>query len=544
MLVLGVHGGHDASAALIKDGVVVADISEERVARKKHYGGMPFGAIDYCMSMTDTVDLVAISSESYPTRALEDLYGSHAGSSLPHYFNRYHRLTSEIHKVPHHKSHASSAYFTSGADWDAECLVITIDGAGDDGLSLGVWLARQGTLELLHHEDRTGSLGWFYSIVTEALGWWIGDGEGKTMGLAPYGDSSSCIEELWEYCPQYQSGYLVKGQPYERGPDFVPHNGARHYHFEQGYLVSRMLDKRSPEEIASAAQEIIEIEVLGIVSAWIQRTGIRQVHCAGGLFLNVKLNQRIRESIPEASFWVYPNPGDAGLAAGCALQTYFQTGASTQISALNNLFLGPEYSNDEIESRLRLSGLAFRKVVDPSEAAAELLSRDAIVGWFQGRMEAGPRALGARSILMSPKSSQNKDILNRRVKFRENFRPFCPSMPFETRERYLVASANDKFMITSTAVQPSAANRIPAVVHVDGSARPQCIERPDFPLYYDLLTNFGNRTGDPVLLNTSMNLAGEPIALSVEDAIKCYFASGMDALVMGDCLLEKTSSGI
>jgi carbamoyltransferase len=237
--------------------------------------------------------------------------------------------------------------------------------------------------------------------------------------------------------------------------------------------------------------------------------------------------------------WIYPNPGDAGLAAGAALCAYYEHHPKQRHQLLADAYFGPEYSNDEIRQILDHRGLKYEYVDDPSAAAAKVLSENRIIGWFQGRMESGPRALGNRSILMSPLRSENKDIINRCVKYREAFRPFCPSMLHEKSGDYLVNSRDERFMVTSFAVREEKKDRIPAVVHVDGTARPQMVKRQSNQRYYDLIKAFGDITGEYVILNTSFNVKGEPIVCNPREAIRCFFDTGLDVLILGNYMITK-----
>ncbi len=259
---------------------------------------------------------------------------------------------------------------------------------------------------------------------------------------------------------------------------------------------------------------------------------------AGGVCLNVKLNQRIWYSGKIRKHWTYPNCGDSGLAYGAALVAYFQERFTT-IPALEDLYSGPMYSDDEIQTLLNHRRIPARWVGDIEDAVAKLLAENKIVGWFQGRMESGPRALGNRSILMSAERVDNKDLINAKVKYREAFRPFCPSIPVECAPQYLVKFRPEPFMVTSFDATSGKKDGIPAVVHEDGTVRPQTVARQTNERYWTLLRRFAEFTGHPVLLNTSMNIMGEPIACNPREAIKCFFDSGMDALALGNYLLTK-----
>ena len=257
--------------------------------------------------------------------------------------------------------------------------------------------------------------------------------------------------------------------------------------------------------------------------------------------MNVKFNQKLWQTGEVEDQWIYPDPGDAGLAIGAALQAYYDRHPDRHNLRIKDLYWGPSYTDQEIESVLKERGLVYEKPVDLSVAVADLLVKNYAVGWFQGRMEAGPRALGGRSILMSPLVAENKDRINAKVKYREAFRPFCPSMLAESRDTYLRGARDERFMISSFEAAPQKRDKIPAVVHVDGTVRPQLVYKDVHPRYYDLIRAFGEKTGESVILNTSFNVKGEPIVCNPREAIKCFFDTGLEALVLGSFVVLKPS---
>lgn len=562
MRVLGIHIGHDSSACLVEDGRLIADVAEERFTRTKHYAGLPIKSIEYCLAAGNIgiadVDVVAVPSLGpYPElnfllglegsrrekrtmggRAL-DLARRLTGRSAikpPIYLKTFPIASrTEIVHVEHHLAHAASAYYTSGRR--ARQLVVTLDGAGD-GASGQIWRAQDGRIECLHKFGINASIGWFYSNATEALGWWHGDGEGKTMGLAPYGNPDKVRGGLDRFYPKFEDGYLV--EPHDFGTSyFWNENGALQWHGEEALQIRQLIEKHGREHIAAETQRVLEEQVARIIFPWLEREGVDQLSCAGGVLLNVKLNQRIWESGRLKLHHIYPNAGDGGLAAGAALYVYYSAHPDAPIHHLQHVYTGPGFSNEQIKELLDARSLSYRFVDDPSAAAAELLADGKVVGWFQGRMEAGPRALGNRSILMSAARPENKDIINARVKFREPFRPFCPSLTYEYINEYLSGAREEPFMITSFDIQPSKWDAVPAVVHVDGTLRPQTVRQEANPLYWRLIDHFGNLTGEHLVLNTSFNIRGEPIICNPSQAIRCFYDSGIDVLVAGNFVLEK-----
>lgn len=564
MNVLGIHIGHDSSAALIRDGRIVADVAEERFTRVKHYCGLPIQAIEYCLKSqrltADDLDAVAIpAAGSVPdlnflfalegarrepkTNARQALDFVNAimkkADVKPPLYIRNFPLSArtEIVHVEHHLAHAASAYYTSGSR--EKQLLVTIDGAGD-GLSIVIWRGENGRIVRLHEFPTSASLGWFYSNVTEALGWWHGDGEGKTMGLAPYGDDTKCQGVLDRFSPKFERGALVEAHDFGRNY-YWNENGAIQWHFDEAAEIRELVGKHGAEHIAAEAQRVLEEQVKNIIFPWMEREATRNLSTAGGVMLNVKLNQRLWESGRIDRHHTYPNPGDAGLAVGAALSVYYQANPGAPIPALEDLYFGPEYGNAEIEQALKLRRIEYRRLEDATAFAAKLLAQDKIVAWFQGRMESGPRALGARSILMSANRPENKDIINARVKFREAFRPFCPSLLWERKEEYLEKARDEFFMITSFTCKPDRRARVPAVVHADNTLRPQTVKSNFHPRFWNLIHEFGKLTGEYLLLNTSFNIMGEPIVCHPREAIRCFYDNGLDALILGNFVLEKRS---
>ncbi len=563
MIVLGIHCGHDSSCAVVKDGRIIADAQEERFNRVKHSTNVPTKAMAYCIKEAgvdniNEFDKIAIGWNHTPGRlavllnlperrsrktvakAVLNYMGVRVGSSglkPPIYMPDYAlRDPSKFVNVEHHRAHAASAHYTR--DNAEKCLVFTIDGAGDR-VSTAVWEAEGNRIRPLEKLYREASIGWAYSIVTEGLHWWHGDGEGKTMGLAPYGDYEKCrgvLDHLFpkmDGCRILQSPNLGKAFQWDE-------SGATQFHFDQAKEVESLCDKYGRENIAAEAQRKLEECIMGYVFGWIEKTGIKRTAYAGGVFLNVKLNQRIWNNRADrlVEQHIFPNCGDSGLGIGAALDVYHQQHPFTGMK-LDNLYWGPGYSDEDIEAILKTRKLSYERVENPSRTAAELLAAGKIVGWFQGRMESGPRALGNRSILMSPTKPENKDIINASVKYREGFRPFCPSILYEKGGEYLEDLRNEYFMITSFDFKEGQRDKMPAVVHVDGTGRPQLVSKDMNPRYWELIKTFGDLTGTYAVLNTSMNIRGEPMVCSPSDAIRCLYDTGLDALALGSFLLVK-----
>ncbi len=578
MYILSIHNGHDASVALIKDGQIVYYVQEERLNGIKHFGGaLPMRALDQCfqslnISQNDLrlivvpglhqikdIELLfhANSKEKIDISSSETKFSDKLRAMAVNaagyfsYFNITDQMDFPVYRptypiknktrllqINHHLSHAASAYYTSGFD---ECLVVTADGSGD-GLSVTAWVGKAGELKPVIKIGRNGSLGFFYNIVTEALGWQISEGEGKTMGLAPYGNTNKTKGVLDFITPIYRDGRLVKPKFFGIFKSWKT-DGTFHWHTPQSARVKKLIDKYGKENIAAEAQRVLEEQMLNFITPWIKKLNIKKVAAAGGVFLNVKMNQRIWETNTLDDFFIYPDAGDAGLTIGAGLFTHYSIMKNKYIpKRIKNTYWGKEYSDLEIEKILRLRKLKFTKYADKSKLikdTAKLLASDKIVAWFQGKMEAGPRALGNRSILMDPRKAEFKDIINFRVKFREGFRPFCPSMTKAVAKKYLINPTSAEFMIISFDVPKEKVKDILAVVHVDGTARPQVVTKNANPLYHQLIEEFGKLTGVPVLLNTSFNIKGQPVIEDPHTAIKCFYDTGLDYLVMGSFLLSK-----
>lgn len=575
--ILGIHVGHDSSVALVKNGKIVAASAEERFTGLKHYNLLPIRSLEFCLQK-ENIDIKDISKIVIPSigrqEDIEVLLGRLRQGTVrrevpekdqglmdkfrylmvdmfrhlniwtplvpPSYIKTYnYPLNRELLYIEHHLAHAASAFYTSG--FNEKTLVITADGSGD-GLSTTVWIGEDNKLTPRLKVGREGSLGAFYGLVTESLGWWVGDGEGKTMGLAPYGNYKKTKGLLDEYLPVYENGKLKKG--YNWGfPGIWQDMGGAHFHFADTPKIIKLIKKYGKENIAAEAQRVLEEQLINFVQYWVKKEGVKHLATAGGVFLNVKANQRIWELGLLKDYYIYPDAGDAGISAGAALYGYFKD-ENGNIPKLTNIYFGPSYLNKEIEDVLKVRQIGYKYLnnTDIVKRVAMLLSENKIIGWFQGRMECGPRALGNRSILMDPRKEENKDIINSRVKYREPFRPFCPSTIDKAANKYFKnLSPNPSYMIISSDVVQQEQRNIPSVTHVDGTARPQVLRSKDNPLFYDLIEEFGKLTGVPVLLNTSFNIRGKPVVVSPEEALQCFYNTGLDYLVIGNFLVSKSS---
>lgn len=570
-VIVGIHHGHDAGACVVAGGRVLADIAEERFTRQKHATDVPRHSLAACLkagglASINDADFVAISGPM-PSLGLQALLGlpavpvtirdarmrvrgalrdaaARAGVgrgekriTVPLYFDEFRiRDHTKVVFVGHHLAHAASAHFTRPEK--TRCLVFTVDGSGDN-VCTAVWRAEGRRIEALETYGVEAAIGYAYSAVTEALGWWHGDGEGKTMGLAPYGKDDVCFEEVRALFPVFHGPALTKRSRLSM-PQPWYEQSATHYHMREARWIRGLIERVGSENVAAAAQRALEEVLTAFVLEWARRENCKDLAFAGGVFLNVKLNQRIWQGRGEMvrTQHIYPNCGDGGLAVGAAL--YCNALKDGPLDAgFESLYLGPSWSNEEVAATLRQFGVPFDVSANPSLVAAQMLADNKIIGWFQGMMESGPRALGNRSILMSPLRAENKDIINATVKFREGFRPFCPSLVREDRDLYLKDARDEFYMITSFDVTDEKRTVIPAVVHVDGTVRPQLVDRKVNQRYWTLIDAFGSMTGDRIVLNTSFNVRGEPIICSPADAVRCFFSSGLDALIIEDCVVRK-----
>ncbi|MFB2937907.1 carbamoyltransferase [Aerosakkonemataceae cyanobacterium BLCC-F154] len=571
MYTLGINAVyHDSAACLVKDGKVIAAAEEERFTHIKHAKRpipfstyeLPFHAINYCLqeagiiltevnhiaySYDPFISLGKYNNEATITLPLEPsahpipaewesvwepLFLSyivnaprHLVGGVPHHLKARFKGISlnnlQWHFVPHHLAHVASAFYPSPYE---EAAVLTLDGRGEKATT-NYAVGKGNNLEILGQVNMPDSLGILYEQVTEYLGFLQSSDEYKVMALASFGQP--------KYVDYFREIITLKtdGQYTIKTPELKEHFGTprqkgeplEQYHYD----------------LAHSLQLVLEETVLQIANWLHETTKLDNLCMAGGVALNCVMNARIRDNSPFKNLWVQPAAGDAGTALGAALWIDAKKGENHYRSyQMNHVFLGPSYSDDEIEKFLQWSKLPYRKLTNIAEETAEILAQNKIIGWFQGRMEFGPRALGGRSILASPIDAEMQAKLNE-IKDREDFRPVAPVVLEEEAANWFVNAKTSPFMLFIYDVLPEKAKKIPAVRHVDGTARIQTINRQQNPLYYDLIKAFQMRTGVPVLVNTSFNTRGEPIVCSPRDAIECFWTSPLDALIIGSFLLEK-----
>ncbi len=556
MLIIGINYGsdHDSSAALSLDGEVKFAIAEERLSRLKHDGRFPELAIRACLahagaSMKDVAAVICgwqAPAAILAQDAKNFLVGSHpkslggatryiASESIKAWRNsgkrvlaRYFgpRVRTPLQRIDHHHAHALSAYAVSGFD---QATIVVVDGRGAWEATT-IWHGRGSELSLLEQIHWPNSIGLFYAEFTGYLGFEKYQDEWKVMGLAPYGSPGI---DLSEFIRVENGFYKVNSRRLLRDP--LTYSG----------IVERLGPARRPSDpledrhraIAWAVQDSCERAEMAVMRSAMALTGSRNLCLAGGVALNSKANGLfLKQGIADRIF-VQPAASDDGVAFGAALAPTMKN--SSRPSGMTHAYLGPESKSAEIESILRTYKLPFKVLSNPAETGAQLLAEGKLLGWYQGRSEFGPRALGNRSILADPRDVKNRDRVNNAVKFREEWRPFAPSALEEVGDEYFEHFQACPFMTITFPVRPARRGHIAAAVHVDGSARVQSVNRQQNERYYDLIKRFGEITGVPVLLNTSFNLKGEPIVNSPFDAIRTFYTSGLDFLILDRYLVSK-----
>lgn len=573
-LYLGIMTGpHDPSAAIVRNGEVLALVDEERFIRDKHaFDRFPLRAIASCLQIAGaTLDDIhaiampwdiaahsdgrmaafydALSTEWSVDRATREWQQKQlrtfSEDALRERLSRELRVGLGAHDTPaivgpgHHRSHAVQAGYESPF---RDALVVVLDGSGDHH-SGTVWSKRGPELELRHEVLLPHSLGWFYAAVTEYLGFASSDGEYKVMGLAAFGKRNPTLRALVDQV-------LLEGDDslsYRLDPKFI-HYGQ---HSFSGRFTDDLVDlfghppRTHGEELepwhmdlAFAAQEAVEDAVVRLVEWGVRTTGIHSVALGGGVAMNVKANARVAASDDVEAVFAHPGCADNGAAAGAALAACMDDGAGIP-HPIQSIALGPSFTEKEVAAILKSVGAVAETVEDVGAAVAWELVAGRVVGWFSERMEAGSRALGHRSILADPRSLKSRDRVNAVIKHREPWRPFGPSMPAEVVDRYTDDIGDARFMTIAFRANDRLRNEAPAVVHVDGTSRIHAVVAEENPNYYRVLAEFGRLTGVPIVLNTSFNLAGEPIVCTPVDALRTFWSSGLDVLALGHHMLRK-----
>lgn len=571
MYILGINAAfHDTAAALVKDGKIIAAAEEERFTHIKHgkrpipfsTWELPFHAIDYCLKTAgitlQDVDRIAysfdpegVAESSVYKSAFDDAadvltvpdvyqdwdtlflnYIRKAPEQLrdgyPHHLQK--RLAnggdiiSKWEYVNHHVAHAASAFFPSPFN---EAAVLTLDGRGEQATT-GYFIGKDNSLVQIDSVDMPHSLGMLYEKITTYLGFLHSSDEYKVMALASYGRPV--------YLEDFRSVIHVGNDGQYTIDDFDP---------EQWWGAGRR--KEDPFEqlhydIAHSLQKALEETVLKLAQWLYDQTGAQNLCMAGGVALNCVMNAVIRDRGPFQHVWVQPAAGDAGTALGAAqwldVRLNTREEGPRYTAPMEHVYWGPDYSDEEIERFMLWAKMPYKRLTNIAKETAAILAEDKIIAWYQGRMEFGPRSLGARSILASPIHPDMQARLND-IKDREDFRPVAPVVLEDDAHEWFEGAAVSPFMLFVYPVKEDKADRIPAVRHTDGTARVQTVNRDQHPLYYDLISEFKALTGVPVLVNTSFNTRGEPIVCSPRDAIECFWTSPFDALIINSFILEK-----
>jgi carbamoyltransferase len=581
MNILGINAYHgNASAAIVCDGKLVAAVEEERFNRVKYAAGFPSQAIRYCLQEAnlklDEIDHVAVPRNPYARLGTKLFYALRMPAfartrlkvlakftgireALAQAFDTNPaKITAEFHRIEHHQAHLASAFFVSPFE---RAALLSADGLGDFASTM--WGAGAGNRMDIHGAIAfPHSLGMYYTAVTQYLGFPKFGDEYKVMGLAAYGQpehldvfrdivrfnangSANGFRLGLDYFTHQRSGPEMSWAEADKtpvlGPLFAPE------------MSRRLGPARAPEQplesrhknLAASLQARLEEVYLGMLKKLAQRTGLKSVCLAGGVAFNCVANGRIFDTTPFEQVYVQPAAGDAGLAIGAAFHVWHQKLGKPRAFIMDHAYWGPGFSAGQVRTAVEASGLARNgyeitelRGDDLVRRAAALVADGRILGWFQGRAEWGPRALGNRSIVADPRRPDMKEILNRRIKHREIFRPFAPSILAEAAGEWFEKSHPSPFMNLAYAVRREKRAQIPAPTHVDGTGRLQTVTREANPRYHALISAFRDLTGVPVVLNTSFN-DNEPIVCRPEEAIDCFLRTQMDALVLGDFLIQK-----
>ncbi len=537
MYFLGISGGvmsgnQDGAAALIKDGIVVAAAEEERFLRIKHASGLlPKNAIKFCLKFAG-IEIKDVESVSFAGATYKNFE-----KILKDYFDFTFGYSPKIVLVDHHSAHAASTFYLSGLN---KSIILTMDFSGDR-VSTTASVGQNSAIEEIYRIAKPNSLGIFYSMLTQYLGFQKDNDEYKVMGLAAYGkpkyDLSKVLSkdgEVYKLNQDYLKSAVSPNMP-------APSKQERIYSKNLSLLnPGRLSDEEITDyykDVAASGQKLLEDIVLHLIEKLVKKTGSRNLCLAGGVSLNCSMNHKIKESGLVENLFVPPNVSDAGLSVGCCLLQSIKQ--KDNIQRLENPYLGPEYNIDDIKKILDSCRAKYSRPKNLEQCIAKDISNGKIAGWFQGRMEFGPRALGNRSILADCRRKDMTATINRLVKFRESFRPFAPSVLEEDAGDFFENISSSPYMTVTFKVKEDKASVVPAITHVNGTARVQTVNKNANSKYHKLISEFKKITGVPMVLNTSLNVMGQPIACSPRQAIENFYSTGIDVMGIGPFYLTK-----
>src|SRR6267143_327768 len=551
---------HDAAAAIIKNGQLIAAAQEERFTRKKHDSDFPAHAIDYCLreaGLTPTqIDYVGFYDK--PLEKFDRILQTYLATWpagfpsfikampvwvkekmwVPHIIKKQLSYSGPILFSEHHMSHAASAFLVSPFN---EAAILTMDGVGEwDTTTLGVGSGN--SISLTKSIRFPHSLGLFYSAFTYYLSFRVNSAEYKVMGLAPYGSPVYYDVIMKNLIDLKDDGSFRLNMDYFVYDRKLTMTGSRFEHlFGQPRRKPESPLSQFYKDLAASLQKVTDEVVLRLARQVHKETTLPNLCLAGGVALNCVSNSKILKETSFKEVFIQPAAGDAGGAVGVAFYIYNTLLGNKREFVWKNAFLGPSFSTEEIERFLDGRGIEYERLgyQDFLRKVSRVLGEQKVVGWFQGRMEFGPRALGSRSIIADARNPENWQRVNLKIKHRESFRPFAPVVLEERMTDYFDFDRQSPYMLYTAQVHPEERTKIPAVTHVDGSARLQTLRREDHEIFYDLLKQFENDTGCPVLINTSFNVRGEPIVCTPADAFRCFMATEMDYLAIGTFLIDK-----
>ena len=576
MIILGLNAHHaDASASLIIDGKLNAAVEEERFTRVKHYSGFPIHAVEFCLQEAgitlNDIDHLAIGRDplaklgnkiafslSNPFAVLKKYFGTRVKNTqqiknidqflLQHFYQEPTKATFKVHHIEHHRTHLASAFYPSPFK---EAAVLSLDGSGDFTTAMRA-IGNGNQISVIDSVDFPNSIGIFYSALTQFLGFLHYGDEYKVMGLAPYG-KPIYKDALSKVLSTTNDGWFKLDRSYLRSP----HEGYVYYSESNQPLIPQLYNQklidllgaaRKPEEpveqfhkdMAASVQWVTEQVIFHIINQLHQKTKLDHLCLAGGVAQNSVANGKIIKNTGFKKVYIPSAGHDAGISMGAAFYVNHQLLQEERRDAIYSAYTGPSFSNDQIELILQSKNVAYQKLSDEKiyDLVSDRLMNGAVVGWFTGKAEFGPRALGGRSILMDPRRTDAKEILNQKIKRRESFRPFAPSILKEYVAEFFEQVDEVPFMEKVFPIKEEKRSLIPAVTHADGSGRLQTVDATISPRYYQLIDTFRTKTGIPILLNTSFN-ENEPIVNSPQEALNCYLRTSMDVLVLENCVIQR-----